>query len=233
MDVEYISLLDEENSDDEDRGADGALSNWGAGAPVRVPRSEHIDRTALINTDASSRKGKADLKARGNESQFEDSVQVKDEPADEENAGGWPPSPGTSRRVKVQPPSPDAKKKEVTKSPSKARGRSSSAKPRPLFSSLEEKEELERDEFDRLATLQELAGSLSDAKIDTGGDTEMVSPCFFYIVPPPVSYLMATFYALDRRRHSTPPKQERRNRESYILLPIPYTPPTTRPMRIY
>ena len=232
MDVEYISLLDEENSDDEDKGADGASGNWGAGAPVRVPRSEHIDRTALINTDASSRKGKADLKAKGNESQFEDSVKVKDEPADEDSAGGWPQSSDPSRRVKVQPPSPEAKKRDVTKSPSKSRRRSGSTKPQPLFSSLEEKEELERDEFDRSATLQELAGGLSDVRISTGGDTEMVSPCLFYKVPTPASYLTTVCYFLDRRRYRTPPNKKRRIREPDILLPIPYAPPTTHPMHI-
>ena len=58
MDVEYISLLDEENPDDEDKAANSASGNWGAGAPVRVPRIEHNDRAALINTHASSRKGR-------------------------------------------------------------------------------------------------------------------------------------------------------------------------------
>jgi len=174
MDVEYISLLDEGNSEDEDgdKAMSFGSSHWGAGAPVRVPRSEHIDRTATVNTDASTKKGKFDPRIK-NESPFEDSVKVKEEPADDNMITEWPSSPEASRRTKAPASSPGVKKKEI-KSPTKRR-RSSSNKTKPLFTSAETKEELRVEENDRLRTLEELAGSFTDIKLDKDGDVGMVS----------------------------------------------------------
>lgn len=173
MDVEYISLLDEGNSEDDDgdKAVDFGSSHWGAGAPVRVPRSEHIDRTAMVNTDASTKKGKLDPRIK-NESPFEDSVKVKEEPADDNMTTEWPSSPEASRKAKASTSS-GVKKKEI-KSPTKRR-RSSSNKTKPLFTSAETKEELKVEEKDRLKTLEELAGSLTDIKLDNDGDVGMVS----------------------------------------------------------
>ncbi|KAG0639349.1 RNA polymerase III RPC4-domain-containing protein [Tuber brumale] len=172
MDVEFISLLDEDNSEDEDgdKVMDGGSSHWGAGAPIRVPRSEHVDRTAMVNTDASSKKGKFDSRIK-NESPLEDSVKVKEEPADDNMATEWPSSPEASRKNKAPTSSPEIKKTEI-KSPGKRR-RSSSNKTKPLFTSAETKEELKVEEKDRLRTLEELAGSFTDIKLDQGGDAGM------------------------------------------------------------
>ncbi|PUU75055.1 hypothetical protein B9Z19DRAFT_373533 [Tuber borchii] len=152
MDVEYISLLDEGNSEDEDddKAVNFGSSHWGAGAPVRVPRSEHIDRTAMVNTDASTKKGKLDPRIK-NESPFEDSVKVKEEPADDNMTTEWPSSPEASRKAKA----------------------STSSGTKPLFTSAETKEELKVEEKDRLKTLEELAGSFTDIKLDNDGDVDM------------------------------------------------------------
>jgi len=174
MDVEYISLLDEGNSEDEDgdKAMSFGSSHWGAGAPVRVPRSEHIDRTAMVNTDASTKKGKFDPRIK-NESPFEDSVKVKDEPADDNMITEWPSSPEASRKTKASASSPGVKKKEIKSSTN--RRRSSSNKTKPLFTSAETKEESRVEEKDRLKTLEELAGSFTNIKLDKDGDVGMVS----------------------------------------------------------
>ncbi|PWW72506.1 hypothetical protein C7212DRAFT_360076, partial [Tuber magnatum] len=172
MDVEYISLLDEDNSEDEDgdKAMDGGSSHWGAGAPVRVPRSEHVDRTTMVNTDASSKKGKFDPRIK-NESPLENSVKVKEEPADDNGTTEWPSSPGASRKNKAPASSPEIKRKE-TKTPTKRR-RSSSNKTNPFVTGAEMKEELKVEEKDRLKTLEELAGGFTDIKLD--GDADAVN----------------------------------------------------------
>ncbi|CUS15724.1 unnamed protein product [Tuber aestivum] len=172
MDVEYISFLDGDNSDDEngDKVMDGRSSHWGAGAPVRVPRSEHVDRTTVVNTDASSKKGKLDPRIK-NESPLEDSIKVKEEPEDYNTNTEWLSSPGASRKTKAPTSSPEIKKKE-TKIHTKRR-RSSSNKANPLLASAETKEELKVEEKDRLKTLEELAGSFTDIKLDKDGDASM------------------------------------------------------------
>lgn len=160
MDVEYISLLDAPHSDDSSVDLEPV---WGAGAPVRVPRSAHVNRTAQVNTEASSRKGRAS--SRNGKEVFEETVKVKDEPADE---GGDIPAPNTreaSKRKSTKPRSPDVKKRGA---PLKPRRRSSAGKRKLPVYSLEDREELEREEEDRAETLRELAG-LAGVGVD-GGD---------------------------------------------------------------
>jgi DNA-directed RNA polymerase III subunit RPC4 len=151
MDVEYISLLDAPSEDEGDLEPE-----WGAGAPIRIPRSEHVDRQAMVNTDSSALKGKAELKAmKDKEMTFETEIKIKDEPEDEPMLP--PSSPElTKRRVKVSE-SPDARRKG-TRSPTMTRRRSSSHK-KPIISTTEDKEEFERLEADRLDALNELGGA--------------------------------------------------------------------------
>lgn len=173
MDVEYISLLDDANSDDEDDME--AEPVWGAGAPVRVPRSAHVDRTAQVNTEASSsRKGKLDPNRKGREVLFEEAVKVKDEPPDGDDmtVPDIRSSPEAGRKKSTKTQSPEAKKKDV---PVKTRRRSSSRRNKAILSSPEDKEELEREQFDRATTLRELAGGFSSVKIDDDGDIGMTS----------------------------------------------------------
>ncbi|KAI5807012.1 RNA polymerase III RPC4-domain-containing protein [Geopyxis carbonaria] len=161
MDVEYISLLDEA-SDDED-GEGKADADWGSGAPVRVQRREHVYRQAMVNTDSSSRKGKAVEQERAKEMVFDTEIRIKEEPLDDD-AVMLPSSPDTKRRVKP-PHSPETQRKKsdlhVGTSP-RARRRSSSGKKKPVISTAEEREEFERGERDRLFSLQELGGALDD-----------------------------------------------------------------------
>jgi DNA-directed RNA polymerase III subunit RPC4 len=170
MDVEYISLLDEEDDDDEGKAME---TDWGAGAPIRIPRREHVDRQAMVNTDASSKKGKAELKAmKEKEMTFETEIKVKDEPVDDDGIMLLP-----KRKVKVSE-SPEVRRKDANWSPtSRRRRRSSSSRRKPVITTAEEKEELEREEADRVFALNELGGELPDVKVkavDTDGDVNMV-----------------------------------------------------------
>lgn len=170
MDVEYISLLDDAKSDDEgDENEFGPGLTWGAGAPVRVPRSAHIDRTAQVNTETSSlRRGKSDLSRKGKETLFEEAVKVKDEPTEDVDLilPGIPHSPEPPRQKGSKVQSPDAKKKDTTR-------RSSSGRNKPVLSSLEDKEELERESLDRVNTLKELGAGPGNVKVDSEGDVGM------------------------------------------------------------
>ena len=176
MDVEYISLLDEEDDDDEGKAME---TDWGAGAPIRIPRREHVDRQAMVNTDASSKKGKAELKAmKDKEMTFETEIKVKDEPVDDNGVmllSGSLEVP--KRKVKVSE-SPEMRRKDANRSPtSRRRRRSSSSRRKPVVTTTEEKEELEREEADRVFALNELGGELPDVKVkavDTDGDVNMV-----------------------------------------------------------
>ncbi|KAL7266551.1 hypothetical protein RUND412_010902 [Rhizina undulata] len=87
MDVEYISLLDEKLEDEDGDKEMDRDALWGAGAPVRVERSEHVDRAAFVNTDASSKKTKEPKnngKGKGRESVILDRIAIKDEPVDDD-----------------------------------------------------------------------------------------------------------------------------------------------------
>ena len=202
LDVEFISLLDEE-SDDEEK------DDWGTGAPIRIPRIEHVDRQGMINTESSARKGKGVVEAaRAKEMTFETDIKIKDEPEDEDvdmaavpekkkttmrngveyDEFGEPmlpdliPSPATIRRKKVRVShSPDARRREG--GPMRRRG-SGGRKKKPVITTTEEKEEYERREHDLLVTLRELGGALPEvepkadpavkAKTDEDGDVTMV-----------------------------------------------------------
>ena len=174
MDVEYISLLDDEPSEDDEP------AGWGNGAPVRVPRSEHVDRQAMVNTESSNKKSKAEIKAmKEKEMTFETDIFVKDEPEDDEEGIKAPPSPETRRRVKVTS-SPEAVRR---KDGGTRRRRSSAASRKPVISTTEEKEEFERLEADRVFALNELGGGSAEAeapaveikKTDGDGDLDMAA----------------------------------------------------------
>ncbi|KAI5842019.1 hypothetical protein BZA05DRAFT_412775, partial [Tricharina praecox] len=184
MDVEYISLLDAASDDDEMDGEERDMTNdWGAGAPVRIPRSEHVDRQAMVNTDSSAKKGKAELKAmKDKEMTFETEIKIKAEPEDDD-LGMLPPSSPemTKRKVKVSD-SPEVKRKKEPTSPVRRRRRSSVLGKKPIISTTEEKEEYERLETDRNDALLELGGAMNGLGLDTGkardpdNDVEMFSP---------------------------------------------------------
>lgn len=186
MDVEYISLLDDNPSEDEEGGKDP----WGAGAPIRIPRSEHVDRQLMVNTDSSSKKGKAELKAmKDKEMTFETDIYIKDEPEEDEEEFTLPASPELSKRKVKLSESPEMKKKkdpsDLLSSPSKPRRRRSSLhKKKPIISTTEEKEEFERLEADRVFALNELGGGEADpeleieSKEDEDGDVDMLAVCF-------------------------------------------------------
>lgn len=185
MDVEYISLLDAASDDDEMDGEERDMTNdWGAGAPVRIPRSEHVDRQAMVNTDSSAKKGKAELKAmKDKEMTFETEIKIKAEPEDDD-LGMLPPSSPemTKRKVKVSD-SPEVKRKKEPTSPVRRRRRSSVLGKKPIISTTEEKEEYERLETDRNDALLELGGAMNGLGLDTGkardpdNDVEMFSVC--------------------------------------------------------
>jgi hypothetical protein len=179
MDVEYISLLDDNPSEDED-GDKNMGNEWGAGAPIRIPRSEHMDRQMLVNTDSSSKKGKAELKAmKEKEMTFETDIKIKDEPEDDD-AMLPPSSPELSKsKVKISE-SPERKKKQPGESTSPKKPR---PKKKPIISTTEEKEEFERMEADKVYALSELGGPQAEpvdgkgkAK-DTDEDVDMLSVC--------------------------------------------------------
>lgn len=205
VDVEYISLLDDEHSGGED-GDTKIGSAWGAGVPVRIARMEHVDRQAMVNTDASTRKSKSELKAmKDKEMTFETDIKIKEEVDDDEMMPPPPPtdplsSPEQSkRRVKIMD-SPEAKKSTPSSSPSKSRRRAK----KPVISTTEEREEYERFEADRIFVLKELGGELPDIKVktkDADGDIDMTAPhtlhnvetenqIFFFQFPPLLPHLI-------------------------------------------
>lgn len=175
VDVEFISLLDEE-SQDEDGDQRMDADHWGAGAPVRIPRREHVDRQAMVNTDSSTKKNKAaQAQEKANEMTFETEIKIKDEPEDEDIAMADIPSassPETKKKVRLSQ-SPEARRKHSsTGSPIMKRRRSSSHKKKPVISTTEEKEEFERGEEDRLTMLRELGGALPEIKSDNDADND-------------------------------------------------------------
>jgi DNA-directed RNA polymerase III subunit RPC4 len=180
MDVEYISLLDD--SADED-GDFKMTPEWGSGAPIRIPRSEHLDRQVLVNTDSSSKKSKSELKAlKDKEMTFETEIKIKDEPVEDEE-GFIPSSPELSRRKVKVSASPERRRKQAPgefESPRKPR----SAK-KKVVSTTEEKEEYERIDVDKKLAFYELAGAMEELDIkpltakgeDADGDIDMNAVC--------------------------------------------------------
>lgn len=171
VDVEYISLLDHSDDEGDDEGEEKENDDWGAGAPIRVPRTEHIDRQAMVNTDASVKKGKGKAEIK-NEASFEAEIKIKDEPRDDDDIVMMDlPSPETKRRMKP-PSSPEASRKDSVASEDgdvKPKRRLSSNKKPMIISTTEEREEHGRDELDRLITLKELGASLPSPKPDDRG----------------------------------------------------------------
>jgi DNA-directed RNA polymerase III subunit RPC4 len=199
MDVEYISLLDAPSEDEGDLDQE-----WGAGAPIRIPRSEHVDRQAMVNTESSAPKGKAELKAmKDKEMTFETEIKIKEEPEDEPMLP--PSSPElTKRRVKVSE-SPEARRKQ-TRSPTMTRRRSNSHKKKPIISTAEDKEEFERLEADRLDALKELGGAFEaldmkgkgkEKQEDADGDIEMDGVSYCSLSIDSFNHLLTAF--TDRR----------------------------------
>jgi len=179
VDIELIARLARLSEDEIDADIDSCL--WGVGAPVRVPRDEHIERQTTVNTDSST-KSKAELKAiKEQEMPFETEIKVKPESEDDDTMRP-PSSPANARRKVKVSDSPEAKRKrEPSSSPLRRRRTSSSFGKKPLISTIEEREELERLEDDRKLSLAELGGSISgltlraDKAKDADGDVLMLS----------------------------------------------------------
>ena len=184
MDVEYISLLDVPSADEDGDGERDITNDWGAGAPVRIPRSEHVDRQVMVNTDSSAKKGKAELKAmKDKEMTFETEIKIKAELEDDDVAMPPPNSPEMSRRKVKVSDSPEVKRKKEPISPVRRRRRSSALGKKPVLSTTEEKEEYERLEADRSDALKELGGAMYGLGLNKGmatdadGDVDMLSVC--------------------------------------------------------
>lgn len=166
MDVEYISILDNAQSDGED-GDMQIEPIWGAGAPIRVPRSAHVDRAAQVNTEvSSSRKSRADRSRRGNKVLFEELVKVEHEPPGGGDDALLPNIPEADKKKSRKPRSSESKRAISAK-----RRRSSAIRNKIIVSTVEGREELQREAMDRATTLKELAGGFADVKIDSDSDT--------------------------------------------------------------
>lgn len=152
MDIEFIGYLDEREKAEDKEGDqymdEGDDRPWGAGAPLRIARSQHVELKSSVNTDSSSKTDKG-LKKGKNKAEFETAVKIKDEPTDE----------GEDITLPDLPLAPS----------------SLIAGPEPEVLSQQVKEEFELEEQDRLATLREMVGDSTDTKIDED-DIEMVSP---------------------------------------------------------
>lgn len=159
MDIEFIGYLDErEKFEDEegDKYMDGDDDRpWGAGAPLRVPRSQHVELKSSVNTDSSLKTDKGAKKKGKSKVDFETSVKIKNEPAEEDEGSAFPILPSAPSSPKIKPESEGL--------------------------SRQFKEEFELEEQDRLATLREMVGDVSNLKIDDD-DIEMVSLLFLPIL---------------------------------------------------
>ncbi|KAI5839026.1 RNA polymerase III RPC4-domain-containing protein [Morchella snyderi] len=172
VDVEDIALVN--NVKDTNVEGDADESNWGAGTgpPVRVLRRAHVDRIAQVNTDSS-------LLKRGRSSRvavFEETIAVKEEPS--EDIPGIRPHPKKDKKVQ------------------KRRNNERNPKAIVVLSSIEDREEAEREELDRAATLKELIGRGGGA--DEDGDVDMSSESaevddqiFIFQFPPILPQLIA------------------------------------------
>lgn len=152
MDIEFIGYLDEREKIEDEEGdqyMDGDDDRpWGAGAPLRVPRSQHVELKSSVNTDSSLKTDKGVKKKGKSKMDFETSVKIKDEPTEEDGVSALP-------ALLSVPSSPGVK-------------------PESEGLSRQFKEEFELEEQDRLATLREMVGDFSEIKIDED-DIEMVS----------------------------------------------------------
>lgn len=152
VDIEFIGYLDEREKIEDEEGdqyMDGDDDRpWGAGAPLRVPRSQHVELKSSVNTDSSLKTDKGVKKKGKSKIDFETSVKIKDEPTEEDGVSALPALHSVPSSPKVKPESEGL--------------------------SRQFKEEFELEEQDRLATLREMVGDFSDIKIDED-DIEMVS----------------------------------------------------------
>jgi DNA-directed RNA polymerase III subunit RPC4 len=158
MDVEFIGYLDDlagKKDDEGDQQMDDEGRPWGAGAPLRVPRSHHHELKSSVNTDSSTKTDKG-IKKGKSKVEFETTIKIKDEPVDDDDIAlpdlDSPP---------LSTPSPKA------------------AKPDPEVLTQQFKEETEMEELDRQATLREMVGDFSGIKVDD--DVEMVSLAFPFV----------------------------------------------------
>ena len=200
MDVETIALLYDPNIPSEDE--DGNLTNpdlwmsWGTAPPVRVPRREHADRQVLVNTDSSSKKGKAELRAiREKEMTFETDIKIKVESEDDADDGPmFPPSSpemmmkGKFKVIDSPPEGKGKARKEAMKK--KKRGKKEKGKEkhqganeaaaggdrssRHAISTTEEKEEFERIALDQKYSLRILGGDPAVADVEDVKDVKDV-----------------------------------------------------------
>ncbi|KAA8912870.1 RNA polymerase III RPC4-domain-containing protein [Sphaerosporella brunnea] len=173
MDVEYIYVLDTPSDDENERDLD---REWGAGAPIRIPRIEHVDRQAMVNTESSTASAKKNKAVKDKEMTFETEIKIKEEPEDEPMLP--PSSPELQkRRVKITESQEAKRKGSISR-----RRRSSSRKKKPVITTTEEKEEYERLEADRLDALKQLGGAFEALDVkgkgkekqeDADGDIQM------------------------------------------------------------
>lgn len=198
MDIEFIGYLDEREKIEDEEGdqyMDGDDDRpWGAGAPLRVPRSQHVELKSSVNTDSSLKTDKG-VKKKGIRVDFETSVKIKDEPAEEDEGGVLPDLLSVPSSPKVKPESEGL--------------------------SRQFKEEFELEEQDRLATLREMVGDFADVKIDED-DIEMVSQPFLCMLQ--LTFILQkalTFNSPEMWYQKPQETRKHRDRQSDILLPIP------------
>lgn len=210
MDIEFIGYLDErEKIEDEegDKYMDGDDDRpWGAGAPLRVPRSQHVELKSSVNTDSSLKTDKGAKKKGKSKVDFETSVEIKNEPAEEDEVSAFP--------VLLSAPS------------------SPKIKPESEGLSRQFKEEFELEEQDRLATLREMVGDVSNLKIDDD-DVEMVSLPFLQY-PEGLYFGDALTFDYPEMWYQKPQEtRKHRDRQPDILLSIPRNSSTARIFRKY
>lgn len=209
MDIEFIGYLDEREKiedEDGDQYMDGDDDKpWGAGAPLRVPRSQHVELKSSVNTDSSLKTDKGVKKKGKKKVDFETSVKIKNEPAEEDEVSALPALPSA-------PSSPSSPKVKL-----ESEGLSRQFK-----------EEFELEEQDRLATLREMVGDISDLKIDED-DIEMVSLPFISIPAAMIYIAKCADLCCSEVRYQKPQEtRKHRDRQPDFLLSIPRNPSATR-----
>lgn len=155
VDIEFIGYLDEHEGKIEDEGGNQDMGGdddkpWGAGAPLRVPRSQHLELKSSVNTDSSSKTDKGVKKGKS-KVEFEESVKIKYEPLGEDEDIALLDFPSTPSSI------------------SSRKTKSDSGVLRQQF-----EEEFKLEEQDRLVTLREMVGDFSGVII-AEGNVEMVS----------------------------------------------------------
>ncbi|KAK6505154.1 hypothetical protein TWF481_007075 [Arthrobotrys musiformis] len=182
VDVEMIELISSDEDEDED--GEKKYSSVRGFAPVRIERTEHVDKLAQQGGGgAKEEKGKKDVKGKGKEVDLEILEERKARPGRRDS--------GTGPRVKIEPSespkatrrttrSPEQVKKKQSSSPEDrrrkqaARSRSGNRKKDAIVpQSQEDFEEIDRYDEDRFSMLKELGPALPERGVDAEGDHNM------------------------------------------------------------